>query len=52
MTAILERIDHLSRTNSFRIKDISGIDPVAETILVDLARQLDEAAWMLRVRKG
>jgi starvation-inducible DNA-binding protein len=49
--AILERLDHLSRTNLLRIKEISGIDPVAETILVDLERQLDEAAWMLRVRK-
>ena len=52
VTAILERMDHISRMNLIRIKEISGIDPVAETILVDLAGQLDEAAWMLRVQAG
>jgi starvation-inducible DNA-binding protein len=46
---MLARIDHVSRTNSLRIKEIRGIDPVTETILVDLAAELDEAAWMLRV---
>lgn len=50
--AILERIDHISRTNSIRIKEISGVDPVAEAILVDLAEELDKAAWMLRVQEG
>ena len=49
--AILERIGHLSRANMLRIKEISGIDPAAETILVDLAAQLDKAAWMLRVQE-
>lgn len=49
--AILVRIDHLSRTNALRIKEICGIDPVAETILVDLAGELDKAAWMLRVQE-
>ena len=51
VTAILARIDHLSRANLLRIKEISGIDPVAETILVDLAGELDKAAWMLRVQE-
>jgi starvation-inducible DNA-binding protein len=50
--AILARIDHVSRTNSIRIKEISGVDPVAEGILVDLAGELDKAAWMLRVHEG
>jgi DNA-binding ferritin-like protein len=50
--AVLARIDHLSRTNSIRIKEISGVDPVAEAILVDLAGELDKAAWMLRVHEG
>ena len=49
--AILARIDHVSRTNLIRIKEIHGIDPVAETILVDLAGELDKAAWMLRVQE-
>ena len=49
--AVLERIDHLSRRNLIRMKEIRGIDPVAETILVDLAAELDNAAWMLRVQE-
>jgi starvation-inducible DNA-binding protein len=49
--AMLARIDQVSRTNSMRIKEIRGIDPVAETILVDLAGELDKAAWMLRVQE-
>jgi starvation-inducible DNA-binding protein len=49
--AMLARIDHVSRTNLMRIKEIHGIDPVAETILVDLAGELDKAAWMLRVQE-
>ncbi len=48
--AILAQIDHVSRANLLRIKEIRGVDPVAETILVDLARELDEAAWRLRVQ--
>jgi starvation-inducible DNA-binding protein len=50
--AVLARMDHLSRKNSIRIKEIRGIDPVAETILVDLAGELDKAAWILRVEEG
>lgn len=49
--AVLARIDHLSRANVLRIKEIRGIDPVAETILVDLEGELDKAAWMLRVQE-
>lgn len=49
--AILARIDHISGTNLIRIKEIHGVDPVAETILVDLAEELDKAAWMLRVQE-
>jgi starvation-inducible DNA-binding protein len=49
--AILARIDHLSRTNLLRIKEIRGIDPVAEAILVDLGAELDNAAWMLRAQE-
>ena len=48
--AILSRLDHLVRTNQMRIKEIRGIDPVAETILIELAGDLDKAAWMLRVQ--
>jgi starvation-inducible DNA-binding protein len=48
--AILARLDHMSRTNAMRIKEIGGIDPVAETILVDLEGELGKAAWMLRVQ--
>jgi starvation-inducible DNA-binding protein len=48
--AILSRVDHLVRTNHIRIKEIRGIDPVAETILIELAGDLDKAAWMLRVQ--
>jgi starvation-inducible DNA-binding protein len=45
---ILARIDHVAQANVIRIKEIRGIDPVAETILVDLTAELDKAAWMLR----
>ena len=48
--AILSRLDRLVRTNQMRIKEIRGIDPVAETILIELAGDLDKAAWMLRVQ--
>ena len=48
VAAILARIDHLSRTNALRIKEIRGIDRVSEAILIDLADELDSAAWMLR----
>ena len=48
--AILSRLDHLVRTNQMRIKEIRGIDPVAETILIELAGELDKTAWMLRVQ--
>jgi starvation-inducible DNA-binding protein len=50
--SILARIDHVSQANVIRIKEISGIDPVAETILVDLVGKLDRAAWMLRAQEG
>jgi len=50
--AILARLDHLARMNRTRIDEIRGIDPVAETILIDLAGKLDKAAWMLRVQQG
>jgi len=49
--AILARVDRISRTNGLRIKEIRGIDPVSETILVDLAAELEQAAWMLRVQE-
>jgi len=48
--AMSERLEHLARTNRTRIAEIRGIDPVAETILVDLAGELDKALWMLRVQ--
>jgi starvation-inducible DNA-binding protein len=51
VSAVLARIDRLSQKNSIRIKEIKGIDPVAESILVELAGKLDNAAWMLRVRE-
>jgi starvation-inducible DNA-binding protein len=50
--AMLARIDHVSQANLVRIKELRGIDPVAETILVDLVGELDKAAWMLRVQEG
>jgi starvation-inducible DNA-binding protein len=49
--AIRARLDHLSRTNRTRMEELRGIDPVAETILFDLARELDKAGWMLRVQE-
>jgi starvation-inducible DNA-binding protein len=49
--AILARLEHMTRTNRTRIDEIRGKDPVAETILVELAGELDKAAWMLRVQK-
>jgi starvation-inducible DNA-binding protein len=49
--AILARLDHLARMNRTRIDEIRGIDPVTETILIDLAGKLDKAAWMLRVQQ-
>ena len=49
--AMLARIDHVSRRNALRIKEIHDIDPVAEAILVDLAGELDTAAWMLRTQE-
>ena len=49
--AILARIDHASNANSLRIKEIGDIDPVTETILLDIATELDKAAWMLRVQE-
>ena len=50
--AILARMDHVSQANVIRIKEIRGIDPVAETILIDLVGELDKAAWMLRVQES
>jgi starvation-inducible DNA-binding protein len=49
--AILARLEHMARTNRTRINEIRDIDPVAETILVELAAELDKAAWMLRVQE-
>ncbi|HTE66695.1 MAG TPA: DNA starvation/stationary phase protection protein [Candidatus Binatia bacterium] len=49
--AMLARLDHMARTNRTRINEIRDIDPVAETILVELAGELDKAAWMLRVQQ-
>jgi starvation-inducible DNA-binding protein len=49
--AMLARLDHMARTNRMRIEEIRGIDPVAETILVELAGELDKASWMLRVQE-
>jgi starvation-inducible DNA-binding protein len=49
--AILARLDQLSRRNFIRIKEIRDIDPVAETILIELAAELDKASWMLRVQE-
>jgi hypothetical protein len=40
--AILSRLDHLVRTNQMRIKEIRGSTPVAETILIELAGELDK----------
>lgn len=51
VAAILARLDHLARTNRIRVNEIRGIDPVAETILIELAGELDKAAWMLRVQE-
>ncbi|HEX5013853.1 MAG TPA: DNA starvation/stationary phase protection protein [Candidatus Limnocylindrales bacterium] len=48
---VLARIDHVSQANLIRIKEIRGIDHVAETILIDLVGELDKAAWMLRVQE-
>jgi hypothetical protein len=48
---MLARLDHMARTNRTRIAEIGGIDPVAETILVELAGELDKASWMLRVQE-
>jgi starvation-inducible DNA-binding protein len=50
--AMLARLDHMARTNRTRMAEIRGIDPVAEAILVELAGELDKAAWMLRVQEG
>jgi starvation-inducible DNA-binding protein len=52
LEAMLARLDHMARTNRTRIDEIRGIDPVAETILVELAGELDKAAWMLRAQEG
>ena len=51
VTAVLARLDHLSRTNRIRISEMRGIDPVSEAVLVELAGELDQAAWMLRVQE-
>jgi len=48
--AMLARLAHMARTNRTRIEEIRGIDPVAETILVELAGELDKASWMLRAQ--
>jgi starvation-inducible DNA-binding protein len=48
--AMLERLDHIARANRTRIEEIRRIDPVAETILVELAGELDKASWMLRAQ--
>jgi hypothetical protein len=42
----------MARTNRAPINEIRGIDPVAETILIELAGELDKAAWMLRAQEG
>ena len=49
--AVLGRLEHMSRTNRIRIEEIRGLDPVAETILFDLAAELDKAGWMLRAQE-
>jgi starvation-inducible DNA-binding protein len=49
--AMLARLEHMARTNRTRMEEIRSIDPVAETILVELAGELDKAAWMLRVQE-
>jgi starvation-inducible DNA-binding protein len=49
--AMLARLEHMARTNRTRMEEIRGIDPVAETILFDLAGELEKAAWMLRVQE-
>ena len=49
--AMLVRLEHMARMNRTRISELRGIDPVAETILVELAGELDKAAWMLRVQQ-
>jgi starvation-inducible DNA-binding protein len=50
--AMLARLDHMARMNRTRIDEIRDIDPVAETILVELVGELDKAAWMLRAQEG
>jgi starvation-inducible DNA-binding protein len=50
--AMLERLDHMARTNRTRINEIRGIDAVGETILVDIAGRIDKAAWMLRAEES
>jgi DNA-binding ferritin-like protein len=50
--ALLARLEHMARTNRTRINEMRDIDPVAETILIELVGELDKAAWMLRSQEG
>ena len=51
-TAIVDRLDEVTRRLRTRITRVGEPDPISEGILIDIAEELEKQAWMLRAAQS